>query len=637
MRNATTIQSVILTAGLTISACSGTDTGGGSSAAGGASQGGVTATGGVANNAGGAATGGSIQAAGGANTGGVPTAGGGVATGGSPATGGVAAGGMNATGGAPLTGGASSVAGSVGTGGSTGAGGSTSAGGTKPTGGTTSQGGSSTAGGSKPTGGATSQGGSSTAGGSSATGGKTSAGGTAGNGNPTTGGTTGTGGASTGVTVQLDQTHQTIDGFGLNTALGGGSVPSNFYSTSGADGLGFSIVRVGMTSSGGLSGSKPSGATKVIGSAWTAPANCKDNNNTSKGGHLLTSCYDSWSTTIANFAKNQGLYAMAAANEPDFASCGSSIGPPCNGDYDTMVYTATEMVNFIKVLGPKMKTAGVKLIAPEPSEWLHLWSNASATGSTVANHPNSSDPLGCGCFSNTPTTTGCASKCTTGGGYDYGHYLAADATAWAAIDIIGTHEYDTEKAEAWPSDINGGKRNKTIYETEVSGVMYWPEQGPSSDINNGIAVAGWVHSALAVGEASAWLYWWYQSTGSNDNEGMVLQGSTAMTKRCYTIGNYSKFVRPGYVMVGVTGNSNANLLISAYTGTDGTVVVVAINKGTSAATVPISIAGGTAPASCTPYVTSSSANLAAGTAVSVSGGSFSASLAATSVTSFVCK
>jgi O-glycosyl hydrolase len=36
-------------------------------------------------------------------------------------------------------------------------------------------------------------------------------------------------------------------------------------------------------------------------------------------------------------------------------------------------------------------------------------------------------------------------------------------------------------------------------------------------------------------------------------------------------------------------------------------------------------------------VTSSSANLAGGTAVAVAGGSFSASLGATSVTTFVCK
>jgi glucuronoarabinoxylan endo-1,4-beta-xylanase len=237
----------------------------------------------------------------------------------------------------------------------------------------------------------------------------------------------------------------------------------------------------------------------------------------------------------------------------------------------------------------------------------------------------------------TATAAKCASTCSQGNGYDYGHYMAADSTAWGYVDIIGTHEYDAEQAYAWPSDVNGGKRNKEIWETEMSGVKWWPEQGPSSDINNGVAVAGWIHSALVVGQASAWLHWWYQAGTTNDNEGLVLQNSTTLTKRAYTLGNYSKFVRPGYVMVDIAGNSNTNLLLSAFKGTDGTVAIVAINKGTAAATVPITIAGGTAPASCTPNVTSATDNLTAGTAVTVTGGAFSASLAATTVTTFVCK
>ena len=54
--------------------------------------------------------------------------------------------------------------------------------------------------------------------------------------------------------------------------------------------------------------------------------------------------------------------------------------------------------------------------------------------------------------------------------------------------------------------------------------------------------------------------------------------------------------------------------------------------------MPITIAGGTAaPASCTPNVTSSSDNLKAGTAVPVTGGTFTASLGASTVTTFVCK
>ena len=463
-----------------------------------------------------------------------------------------------------------------------------------------------------------------------------SAGGSAGS--VSTGGAAG--GSSTAVTVQRGTVLQTIDGFGLNTALSNPSVNWDTFFGTGTSGLGLSIVRVAMDSQGKLSGVVPPASykAKVIASPWTAPANCKDNNNTQKGGHLLKSCYDSWSTTIANFAKAQGLYAMAAANEPDFASCGSTIGPPCNGDYDSMVFTASEMVAWVNVLGPKLKALNppVKFIAPEPSEWIHLWSNTSATGSTVTGHPNSSDPLKCGCFGNTPSTTGCASTCAQGNGYDYGHWLAKDATAWPLIDILGTHEYDSQKAEPWPADVDGGKRTKSIWETEVSGVMYWPEQGASTDIKNGLAVAGWIHSALTVGEASAWLYWWYEASG--DNEGLLIKGSSALTKRCYTLGNYSKFVRPGYTRVDITGAIPTDVLLSAYTGADGTVVVVAINKGAAAVSVPISIAGGaTAPATVTPNVTSATDNLVAKPAITVTGGTFTAVLDSMTVTTFVGK
>jgi len=568
-------------------------------------------------------------------------------TGGSSGKGGsVSSGGMTAAGGTGNTG--TGGTGNTGTGGT----GNTGTGGTGNTGtGGTSAGTGGTSAGTGPGTGGTTGGGAGTgqAGGSAGTG----AGGTAGSpaggsgGAPMAGsgagGSAGAAGGSTSgaITVQLGTKKQPIEGFGLNTALSSAQPPwDTFYSTTGT-GLGLSIVRVAMDSTGKLSGVVPPSSynAKVIASPWTAAANCKDNNNTQKGGHLLTTCYDSWSTTVANFAKSQGVYAVAAANEPDFASCGASIGPPCNGDYDSMVFTAKEMVSWVNALGPKVKalTPAVKFLAPEPSEWLHLWSNMSATGSTVSGHPNSSDPLKCGCFGNDPGTTGCADTCAQGNGYDYGHWLAKDATAWGYVDILGTHEYDTQKAAPWPSDVDGGMRSKEVWETEVSGVMYWAEQGPSSDIKNGIAVAQWIHSALTVGEASAWLYWWYQASGSDDNEGLVLKSSTALTKRCYTLGNYSKFVRPGYTRVDVTGTMSPDVLLSAYTGTDGTVVVVAINKGSAAATVPITIAGGTAPTMMTPNVTSGTDNIAAKTAVAVTNGTFTAMLDTMTVTTFVGK
>ena len=327
---------------------------------------------------------------------------------------------------------------------------------------------------------------------------------------------------------------------------------------------------------------------------------------------------------------------MSLANEPEFASCGTA--EPCNGTYSTAIYTAKEMVDFVKVAGPMLKAKGVKVIAPETSEWNHLWGNQSACGS-VPSGLKSSDPLNCGCFisnSSTPSATctaaasvACSSACTSGSGYDYGHALHADATAWAALDILGTHEYDMQSAFPWPTDF---PKDKEVWMTEMAGVKWWAEQGPINDISDGVVVAQWIHSALVTGEASAWLWWWYP--GQGDNEGLLAQGGD--TKRHYTLGNFSKFVRPGYVRVNVTGTFPANVLVSAYSGSN-TVVVVAINSGTSTASTTINVSGGTAPTSCTPWLTSATANLVSQTAVSVSGGAFTASLPGPSVTTFVCK
>ncbi len=144
-------------------------------------------------------------------------------------------------------------------------------------------------------------------------------------------------------------------------------------------------------------------------------------------------------------------------------------------------------------------------------------------------------------------------------------------------------------------------------------------------------MAQWFHDALTRGEASAWLWWWY--SGSSTNEGLY-NGSTD-TKRHYTFGNYTKFVRPGFVRVDVTGEIPTDVLLSAYKGEGNKVVVVAINRGSSTAEVPIGIAGGTAPTSMVPWVTSNDDDLEPKTAVPVTDGVFTASLAGMTVTSFV--
>jgi glucuronoarabinoxylan endo-1,4-beta-xylanase len=257
------------------------------------------------------------------------------------------------------------------------------------------------------------------------------------------------------------------------------------------------------------------------------------------------------------------------------------------------------MVAFVKVLGPMLHALNppVKLLAAEPASWGDLWTD----------------------------------------GEKYGAAILADPAAAAAVDILATHDYyATDPAKAFHPVAPPAGVSTPIWETEVSGVMLTSQAGPSSDIANGVAVAQWIYNALVTGGASAWHYWWLVSN-NDDNEGLLLvDGGT--TKRLRTVGNFSKFVRPGYQRIDVSGAVPSGVQVVAFTNpSDGTIVVVAINTNSSATPLPLAIAGTKTPAQLTPWVTSANSDLAQQTAVSLPSGSATLSLAAQSVTTFVGK
>jgi glucuronoarabinoxylan endo-1,4-beta-xylanase len=247
----------------------------------------------------------------------------------------------------------------------------------------------------------------------------------------------------------------------------------------------------------------------------------------------------------------------------------------------------------------------------------------------------SSDPLDCGF-----PPTNCPKGAPFDDGYEYGYALWADPDAWAAFDIMGTHQYDSQIAYAWPADVT---EKKPVWQTEMSGVKWWPEQGTvdsngvltgcSTHIENGVAVARWIHSGLTVGEASAWLYWWYQAIDTDDNEGLICKNGQ-VAKRLWTMGQFSKFIRRGHKIATVTGTLPDKVLLVASVAPEGGLVVVAINETTAAVELPITVAGGTAPTTMNAWRTSATEDIAAIDPVTVTGGVLTASLPAMSVTTF---
>ena len=98
---------------------------------------------------------------------------------------------------------------------------------------------------------------------------------------------------------------------------------------------------------------KISPSIKIIATPWTAPRWMKTNNSFI-GGHLAPKYYDMYARYFVKYIlamKNEGIeiYAVTPQNEPLH-----------DGNEPSMIMTASEQIEFVKVLGPTFCTAGIK-------------------------------------------------------------------------------------------------------------------------------------------------------------------------------------------------------------------------------------------------------------------------------------
>lgn len=540
-------------------------------------------------------SGGPVLPAGGSTQGGSRSSGG--AAGGT-ATSAVTAGGAIATGGTMVAGGRSSATG--GTTGVTNTGGSSvvpatggatilpAGGGASATGGTKATGGSPVAGGTKATGGAVGA-----TGGASVTGGSTSVAGNTGCGAGTS--------TSSDVVVSLGSLQQKISGFGVSSAWAGNYADAShaeaLWSTS--TGAGLTLLRIRYGDGLGIAKSAASYGVTVWMTPWGTGTNgtpggtfttTQSNPNGCTGSMpVLTNpagLAGALSTWVQN-AKTQGvpIYAVSAGNEPD--SCGIN---------QTTSYSATQMATWIETLGPAMADIGVKVMAPETMNW-----------------------------------------------YAFPSYFTAiknNAKAYGYVDIFAGHRYGRGPDNTSTDVVAANKAiaadtSKEYWQTEVdTGTASGDSSGDG--ISSALLMAGQMHADLTVANLNAWHIWWlYNAAG---NGGFLFDTTNKVwSKRLWVLGNYSRFVRPGFRRVSTSGTVPSGVLLTAYTNpTDGTVAIVAVNRNTSATNLSLFITGA-APCSMTPYVTSSSDSLASKSAVTVSGSRFSFSLGGQSVTTFVGK
>jgi glucuronoarabinoxylan endo-1,4-beta-xylanase len=492
-----------------------------------------------------------------------------------PGTGGAASGGVSGTGGVGSGGSGIGTGGKGGstpaTGGNSGTGGNVSGTGG---GGVTGTGGTAGTGGAKATGGASGSGGHATGGTGGASGSGTCGGGAA---------------QSSDVTINESSLQQQITGFGVSSAWAGSyanaSDPDYLWSTT--TGAGLSLLRIRYGDGLAIAQAAAKAGVTVWMTPWGTGTNgspggsdttsqtangCKSAVPVLTNPQALAASLTSW---VQN-AKSQGvpLYAVSAENEPD--SCGIN---------QTTSYSAAQLATWIDTLGPAMAALGVKVMAPETQ---------NACGFT-----------------------------------SYFSAIQNDTAAWNAVGIFASHEYG---CGTLPSEPSIAAANKEYWETEVdTGAA--SGDSPGDGIASALLTVTTMHNDLTKANLNAWHYWWMYC--SNNSGCLYDTGTKVWTKRLWAMGNFSRFVRPGWKRVGTSGTAPSGVLVSAYINpANNALSIVAINNNTSSKDVSFYISGA-APCALTPYETSAGKNLGQGSAVSVSQSRVTVTLSAQSVTTLV--
>lgn len=323
------------------------------------------------------------------------------------------------------------------------------------------------------------------------------------------------------------------------------------------------------------------GCTRFVSTAWSPPAWMKTNNSVVQGGELRPDKYQAFAEYLANYVRGYRehhqieIYAISPANEPDLTT-----------DYSSCRWTGLQLRDFVKNhLTPILKQEGinVKVMIPETMNFTESYALATLN----------------------------------------------DPAAREGVDIIGVHAYDFM---ALPFPV-AKSHQKAIWQTEVSNIGF-----NDGSIDDGLKYAKLLHDHLTITEVNAWLFWWLAAY--KPGEALIHLDAAYQTfttfKRLYTIGNYSRFVRPGYVRINAENNPAPDLFMTAFKDQkSGRFALVAINNGETERTVRFVLRDFPATKAVVPYRTSATEDLAKLAPLPVAKGAFAATLKPKSVTTFI--
>lgn len=413
-------------------------------------------------------------------------------------------------------------------------------------------------------------------------------------------------------TINAASVYQTIDGFGAST--GYVEQNNNMNSTQGA--AYFS-------------------ASSGIGLPWVRIQDCGSDADCPQYG---SATYTPDLPTL-QLAASYGAKALISF---DFPTCDS-------GNYSSMATYAVARIQYLQsqgitigAIGPENEPGnGNDCTAATLDTWIdHLGAQLAANSISIpivapesgANYVYSSinSMLNPGAYTACFLDSTCENYVTYAGQHGYSTWLGP--TVGPPFPHYTTVPSVMGSRHNWQTEVNGSVSGAPCNNGELTAL--------DTSIADGLAWAQNIDDLLVNGQGSLWMYWNLQSgyTDSADpngcNDGLSDFHFNA-AKRFYTLGQWSKFVRPGWTEIAATHNPQSGVWVTAFDSEpSGAFAIVTINTNSAPVSQTFNVSG-LSTGSVTPYITDANNNLANQPAISVSSGSFTATLTASSVTTFV--
>ena len=329
--------------------------------------------------------------------------------------------------------------------------------------------------------------------------------------------------------------------------------------------------------------------------------------NTGRGGtfNLREDAYDDFAAYIADMLqqaeREDGIHFdyVCPVNEPD--GHWNWLGPKQEGT----PATNREVAHIAREMSQEFQRRGITtnilinessdfrcMFATHETDWqrgyeIQCFWNPDSVDTYVGNLPNIAKVMaGHSYWTNTPVLKPGDRYYETKGLYGYRKVLAE---AFKKVD-----------AEFWMTELCIMSNDEEIH----------GGGGFDFSMEEALYVARVMHYDLTVANARSWQWW--RAAGGNykdglirmynrgertggrrgQGRGMVQANQVRDSKLMWTLGNFSRFVRPGAVRLDMEGKMEVDgLMLSAYRNADGSVAVVAINYAKTDKTVNLNVKG----------------------------------------------